>query len=127
MSKQLTDNELSAFIPERLVTEWQESRSHPHCKWGAGAVVDFLRELALSRAKLARTLEVLERTEAMLEGCLPHLPPQVFASATTHASAARDAIAQAKGLQHQCSQCDEWSAIVNACRCDPHNLPTAKS
>ena len=41
-------------------------------------------------------LEALERTIAMLEGCLPHLPPQVFASATTHASAARAIIEAAK-------------------------------
>ena len=54
MNQQLTDDELSAFIPDRLLTEWRASRTHPNCKWDADAVVDFFRELALSRAENAR-------------------------------------------------------------------------
>ena len=57
---QLTDDELTPFIPERLRVEWQASRTHPHCKWDADAVIDFFRELALARSENARLLEALE-------------------------------------------------------------------
>jgi hypothetical protein len=49
------------------------------------------------------------------------LAPGVIASAV---DPGWGAIAQAKGLQHQCSQCGVWGTIVNACGCDPNNLPT---
>ncbi len=80
VNKQLTDDELTAFIPERLMADWQESRTHPHCKWDADAVVDFLRELALSRAFRADTspaaaalLEELEQLRHKVQRALIHL------------------------------------------------------
>ncbi len=60
---QLTDDELTPFIPERLRVEWQASRTHPHCKWDADAVIDFFRELALARSENARLLEALEEAQ----------------------------------------------------------------
>lgn len=63
MAHQLTDDELSAFVPERLQVDWQESRTHPHCKWDADAVVDFLREVALCCDRLRQAQERIKQLE----------------------------------------------------------------
>ena len=73
MSTQLTDDELTTFIPERLMSEWQASRTHPNCKWDADAVVDFFRELALSRAENARLQERVEEAERRVKPFLKRL------------------------------------------------------